>query len=137
MALSMVLYHPLEHGAFFSGLKPSLIPSWMDGNELSKWACRMWLLYVLCDAKSSLKSLGDLNKEIEKKSNMDLQKKRRNVLLWLTCIVADFILALQWSVDVGPFSDKLIAWAGFYGGIGGLYSKWLKAKDAEEKAKGQ
>jgi len=66
-------------------------------------------------------------KNIDKKDLNTLLKTRRNLMIWLTCIGADFPLALQYSVANGPFGTRLLAWAGWYGGMAGLYRRWLNA----------
>ena len=138
MSLSMVLYHPLEHAYLQSTFKPPMFPSW-DGGWASKWSCRMWLVYVLCDLTGTLRQLSAVNKSLASGAHggktAKLERDRRNLLIWLTCIAADFPLALQWSVDVGPFGDRTIAWAGFYGGVAGLYLRWLRATEAAREAK--
>ena len=134
MALSMVLYHPLEHLYVSSTLKPALFKT-IDGLWCVKWSTRMWLLYVLCDLLGTVKKLGAVNAALAAKASTKLERDRRNLILWLSCIFADFFLAVQWSVDVGPFSDSTIAWAGFYGGVAGLWLRWLRASDAARDAK--
>jgi hypothetical protein len=130
MALSMVIYHPLEHGWYFTTLKQSIFN--FDGGKWSLWACRMWLLYVICDFIGTIKKYQEVStgleaKNLDKKDQSNLLKLRRNLIIWLTCIAADFPLALQYSVANGPFGDRLLAWAGWYGGLAGLYRRWLNA----------
>ena len=118
MAFSMILYHPIEHVWWASTLKPVLVH--IDGNKWSQWTCRCWVVYVVCDLIGTLRRLGQIENDTKH------AKERRNLLIWLTCIAADAPLAIQWSVDHGPFSDSLLNWAGWYGGLAGLYLRWLK-----------
>jgi len=138
MALAMVAYHPLEHAYLQSTLKPAPLLTWVDGAACSKWSCRMWLAYVLCDLLGTVRKLGAVNNALAQPSapkTVKLLRDRRNLLIWLSCIAADFPLALQWSVDAGPFGEKTIAVAGLYGGLAGLYLRWLRASDAARDAK--
>ena len=130
MALSMVIYHPLEHGWYFTTIKSSIFS--FDGNLWSVWSCRMWLIYVICDFIGTVTKLQEVStgleaKNIDKKDLNSLLKTRCNLIIWLTCILADFPIAFQYSVASGPFSDRLLAWAGWYGGLAGLYRRWLNA----------
>ena len=122
MAMSMILYHPIEHIWWASTFKTKLFD--IDGNAWSQWSCRCWVVYVLCDLIGTLRRIRD----IDSKPSHDLKtaKDRRNLLIWLTCILADAPLAIQYSVNQGPFSDMLLNWAGWYGGVAGLYLRWLK-----------
>jgi len=119
MAFSMVLYHPIEHVWWASTLKSSPF-AWIDGNKWRQWTCRCWLVYVVCDFIGTLRRLNQIGDDAKH------AKERRNLVIWLTCILADAPLALQWSVDHGPFSDNVLNWAGWYGGLAGLYLRWLK-----------
>lgn len=40
MALSMILYHPLEHGWWITTVKPKILD--IDGNKWSLWSTRLW-----------------------------------------------------------------------------------------------
>lgn len=130
MALCMVAFHPLEHGWYLSTIKQSIFS--FDGGSFSLWSCRSWLVYVICDLIQTVKKLQAVNAGLEV-SNIDatekskLDKAKRNLTLWLTCIGADFILAYQYSVAKGPFSDRLLVIAGWYGGFAGLYRRWINA----------
>ena len=131
MALTMVLYHPLEHGWYFTTLKSNIFG--IDGGKWSLWSCRMWLIYVICDFIGTVKKLQEVStgleaKNIDKEQQSSLLRLRRNLIIWLTCIFSDFPIALQYSVASGPFSDRLLAWAGWYGGLAGLYRRWLNAQ---------
>ena len=56
MAWSMFFYHPLEHVAFAKWSMPKLVKG-VDGNKLSAWSCRCWLVYIVSDwAGSYLKN---------------------------------------------------------------------------------
>jgi hypothetical protein len=123
MAFSMVLYHPLEHGWWATTLKPKLFD--IDGDKWSMWSCRCWVAYVLMDLLGTLRRLQDL-----KDGAKGAGRERRNLLIWLTCIAADAPLAIQWSVPSGPFPDVVLNWAGWYGGVAGLYLRWLKLSGA-------
>jgi len=122
MALSMILYHPLEHVWWASTLKTKLFD--INGNEWSKWSCRCWVVYVLCDLIGTLRRIRDI--DAKPQQDASTVKTRRNLLIWLSCIAADAPLAIHWSMDSGPFSDSVLNWAGWYGGVAGLYLRWLK-----------
>lgn len=54
MAWSMIFYHPLEHIAFMQWQMPKLkLFKKVDGNMLSAWSCRFWLVFIVSDWISS------------------------------------------------------------------------------------
>jgi len=62
MAWSMVFYHPLEHVAWAQWTMPKLMPR-VDGNRLSAWSCRFWVVYIFADLVSSILK----NRELEER----------------------------------------------------------------------
>ena len=52
MAWSMVFYHPLEHIAYANWKMPKVLHR-VNGNKMSAWSCRFWLVYILADWLSS------------------------------------------------------------------------------------
>ncbi len=48
MAWSMLVYYPLEHVAFANWTMPKLLRR-VDGNKLSAWSCRFWLVFIVAD----------------------------------------------------------------------------------------
>jgi hypothetical protein len=61
MAWSMVIYHPLEHIAYFNWIMPKLLHK-INGNKFSAWSCRCWLLYIVSDGISSFLKNCELGK---------------------------------------------------------------------------
>jgi len=53
MAWSMLIYHPLEHVALAQWTMPKLFPT-LDGNRLSAWSCRFWMMFIGADFVSAL-----------------------------------------------------------------------------------
>lgn len=47
MAWSMFIYYPLEHLAYGNWIMPKVVK--VDGNKLSAWSCRCWLVYIVAD----------------------------------------------------------------------------------------
>ena len=61
MAWSMAVYYPLEHVAWAQWTMPKLIPTKVDGNKLSAWSCRFWMVYILAEMASAVLK----NRELE------------------------------------------------------------------------
>ena len=81
LALSMVLYYPMEHAAFLLWVQPTTSGSeditalwWMDGNTWSYISCRCWFVYVLADLTQCLLQLVELsqNKFRNKSAYLDV-----------------------------------------------------------------
>lgn len=132
MTWSMVAYYPLEHGWLLSTFKPQMVN--IDGNKWSLWSCRFWAVYVVCDLlgtyireQSVSEQIGKLSAD-ERDKLAELKKQQRNLRIWYTCALCDLVMAVQWSVAQGPFSTKQICGVGIYGGVAGLYLKWLKSR---------
>jgi len=53
MAWNMFIYHPLEGVALAQWTMPKLFPK-LDGNRLSAWSCRFWLMFIGADFVSAL-----------------------------------------------------------------------------------
>ena len=53
MAWSMTFYHPLEHLAFVKWNMPNIFRR-IDGNKMSAWSCRLWLVYIVADGVSAV-----------------------------------------------------------------------------------
>ena len=132
MAFSMILFHPLEHGWFFSTLTPRLFS--FDGNKWSIWSVRCWVVYIICDLIGTVRTMQDVNLTLASQSGpkgeerSKLKKLQLSTRIWLTCIIADLILGIQYSVEKGPFSDHTLAWASFWGGLAGMYRKWINSQ---------
>ena len=131
MGWSMVFFHPLEHGWFLSTIKSSLFN--IDGGKWSVWSCRFWLVYVICDLIMTIRNLqnaitGLEAKDLNSKDRSSLLKARRNSMIWLSCIFADLVLAWQYSVANGPFGERTLTWASWWGGFAGLYRRWVNAQ---------
>ncbi len=91
-------------------------------------------VYVVCDLlgtyireQSVSEQIGKLTAD-EKEKLAELKKQQRNLRIWYTCALCDLVMAVQWSVAQGPFSTKQICGVGIYGGVAGLYLKWLKSR---------
>ena len=67
MAWSMLLYHPCEHLAYGNWVMPKIIK--VNGNKLSAWSCRFWLIYIVADWLSAFLK----NCELHEKKRMLLQ----------------------------------------------------------------
>ena len=67
MAWSMLLYHPCEHLAYGNWVMPKIIQ--VNGNKLSAWSCRFWLVYIVADWLSAFLK----NRELHEKKKMLLQ----------------------------------------------------------------
>ena len=52
MAWSMLFYYPLEHMAYANWTMPKLFRR-VNGNKMSAWSCRLWLIYIVSDLASS------------------------------------------------------------------------------------
>lgn len=122
MALAMLFYYPLEHAWWLTTLNTSINQFIaFDGLQASLWSLRAWAVYVVLDVirtRMALKRLAKLpNKRIE-----DVAEQRR-LKLWLQSCLCDFILAVQYSVVQGPFPAPVVAFAGWYGGMVGMYLK--------------
>lgn len=137
MVYSMLVYYPLEHAWFLSTLKPKLIN--IDSDKWSMWSCRAWTVYILCDLAGTVIRARALSDEIaatertkasvvdKSKAVSDLKRRRMHLRVWLTCVLADLVMAGHWSVPNGPVSPKQICAVGIYGGVAGLWLKWIKS----------
>ena len=82
LAISMVLYYPMEHAAFFLWMQPTaaindagdMAPWWMDGNTWSCNSCRCWFIYVVADLTNCLIQLDELT---QKRIQNDVAYKNR------------------------------------------------------------
>ena len=92
------------------------------------------MIYVLCDFYlTSIKAQDAtelMDKETDAKKKHGHSIERRNQLIWLSCILADAPLALQYSMVQGPFTQTQLNWAGLYGGVAGLYLRYIRNRDA-------
>lgn len=130
MAGSMLLYYPLEHMWWLTTLKSGkrieelLQRMNLNGSKLSLWSLRAWLIYVIADiikTNLALKQLRQRARESGADPNAQYMEKR--LKWWLQACFCDLILAIQYSVENGPFSDNVLNLAGLYGGIVNLYVK--------------
>ena len=68
LAISMVLYYPMEHVAFLLWMQPVSSSSenataWSNGNTWSHNSCRCWFIYVIADLTQCLVQLVELNQK--------------------------------------------------------------------------
>jgi len=133
MAISMILYFPVEHLWWLSTLKPKFIR--INSDSWSMWSCRFWTIYCVCDVLKTLKASGEVQKQIDKGNGKlssrelrELKRKRMHLGIWLTCAASDLVMALQWSRPTPIVSDRIITLIGIYGGVAGLLLKWLKSR---------
>jgi len=63
MAYSMAVFYPLEHVAWAQWNMPKLMPK-VDGNKLSAWSCRFWLVYILAEMASAVLKNRELESEL-------------------------------------------------------------------------
>lgn len=108
----MMLYYPAEHVWFLGTLK--VIPV-TDPDAWSRQSCRAWALYVLLDLYSS--------------SRVRTGKRDGEWKVRVTGQVADFILALHWSVRSYPLPPHAVAVLGL---ISAMYSSWLQWKSTPD-----
>ena len=119
-ALSMVLYYPMEHAAFFLWIQNDTEYQsvwWKDGNFWSYNSCRCWFIYVLADVTQCLIQLDELmRKEIQSKdisNSKDVRTNKSSLLMsrkidrWLQLMrnVAMLYPAMYWSM---PQSDSSV-----------------------------
>jgi hypothetical protein len=115
MAYSMVIYHPLEHIAWAKWTMPKLIPSSrVDGNRLSAWSCRFWIVFIFADLISSILK----NRELEERKQLLISSKSNGVdeakdgaLEQRTIEKAVFMNKLQIIRNIF-FTGPCISWAG-------------------------
>jgi hypothetical protein len=128
MAASMMMYFPLEHGWFLTTAVKDMA---IDGAKWSLWSCRFWLLYVVCDLVLLGRKLQQLGLALEAKGlsteeRKALLKARQDKMMALSCEISDGIIAVQYSsASGGVFSDKLVLWAIWYGGVAGMWKRWV------------
>mmetsp|Transcript_7652 Transcript_7652/g.8790 ORF Transcript_7652/g.8790 Transcript_7652/m.8790 type:complete len:233 (-) Transcript_7652:801-1499(-) len=135
MAASMVLYYPMEHIWYFSTFKNKYVN--VNSNWWCLWYCRVWLAYVIMDYSGTMIRIRKLKQKIAgdtEDSKPALKRELKNEWIWTRVVFCDFVMALQWSLEAGPFSDNFISFVGLYGGVVALYLKWRRAtvKDKEE-----
>jgi hypothetical protein len=109
MAYSMVVFHPLEHMAFAQWTMPKLIPTTKyDGNKMSAWSCRFWLVFIFADWASSILK----NRELEQQKHlMADQHAEEGELERQTIDKAMFMNKLQIVRNVF-FTGPCLSWAG-------------------------
>lgn len=122
MAASMMLYYPLEHLFWITKLKYNMLP--IDGLEAAVWSNRAWLIYVVGDFVVTRRILNEAENEIETSTN---SSKKKWILLryrlWLHAVIADIILAIQFSLKNPPFNKAFVTVAGLYGSLMNLFVK--------------
>ena len=129
--MSMLIYYPMEHIYWLSSFKNSIFSSANTG-WFSKLSCQAWLFYVFCDFLGTLVNIVRtqyqlMSNEIDGASRKKITSELRKMIVWMTCIMSDMVLALQFSVDKPPFSPETVRYAGLWGGAIGLYYKWICA----------
>jgi len=68
MAWSMAAYYPLEHIAWAKWSMPKLMPK-VDGNKLSAWSCRFWMVYIIAEMTCSVLKNRELGEELRSIDN--------------------------------------------------------------------
>ena len=125
LAVSMVLYYPMEHAAFFFWIQSSTVNIndaayrepvwWKDGNIWSYNSCRCWFIYVVADLTQCLIQLDELIKKQSQRREIDNKEGRNNTallssegidrLLQLIRNIAMLYPAMYWSM---PHSDSSV-----------------------------
>lgn len=129
MALSMLIYFPIEHTWWLTTLNPGLDKFInVNGDHLSQLSSRVWGIYIMLDLFKQKKRMEQVNVDKVEKSRIKLQ---------LQSCLCDLIIATQYSSINRPFPDVLVNIAGAYGGFLGLYLQLTAAGSSTPKAKSE
>lgn len=109
-AWSMLIYYPLEHVAYFQWKMPKVLNK-IDGNKLSAWSCRFWLVFIMSEMYACILKDREMKLELdqlssEKKPNSDIESETTSLIKAIDMnrlqIVRDVLFTapcINWSLD--------------------------------------
>eukprot|EP01080_Neovahlkampfia_damariscottae_P006903 gene6903-11065_t len=133
----MMLYHPADVGYFLSSKQILPFFNEQQRDQMSKFATRCWLIYIVCDLIIDSYELyqlsnriNDVKKQYMRSGEKELQStiqsllaERRRYFFNYAINFSNLPMALEWSTD-GFLPDIGIPIFGTVGSFLGLYRKW-------------
>ena len=125
-ALSMLIYHPLEHYTWVGYTSPKTCDEGrVDG--AMRGSCQLWVVWILVEFLNirhrwAKVDASDASDEEKAAAKADLKWRTGNM-------VADLVLGVHWSVKGGiGLTEPVIGLLGLFGALVGGWQKWKGMK---------